>query len=60
MLIFQVRRYLSRTGMPRTVFGRRVVNDPRFVDDLARGRQPRPETVARVEAYIAAHPDGPR
>ncbi len=60
MLVCKVRRYLRQTGMPRTLFGRRAVNDPRLVDDMINGRQPRPQTAARIEAFIAAHPDGLR
>ncbi|WP_394652490.1 hypothetical protein [uncultured Sphingomonas sp.] len=58
MLVTKVRRYLQRTGMPRTVFGRCTINDPRLVDDLLAGRQPRPDTTARIEAFIASHPEG--
>ena len=60
MLVAKVKRYLHRTGMPRTVFGRCAANDPRLVEDLTNGRQPRAEMVARIEAFIAAHPDGRR
>lgn len=30
------------------------MRDPRFVFDLRKGRDPRPETVARVRAYLEA------
>ena len=59
-VIGRIRRYLARTGMAQTVFGRAAMNDPRFVDDLLNGRQPRPDTVARIDAFIAAHPEGLR
>jgi hypothetical protein len=55
-LLVRVQRYLKASGMPPTVFGRRTVNDPRLVDDLRNGREPRGRTVARIDAYIAAHP----
>ena len=51
-----IRRYLKATGMPPCVFGRLTVNDPRLVDDLRNGRQPRARTVARIKAFIASHP----
>ncbi|MBM3928974.1 MAG: hypothetical protein FJ335_11040 [Sphingomonadales bacterium] len=60
MLVKKVRRYLVETGMPRTVFGRCAINDPRLVDDLMNGRQPRKRTKARIEAFIAANPEGVR
>ncbi len=52
-LLLEIDRYLRRTGMPSTKFGRLTVNDPRLVGDLRRGRQPGPRTVARVQAFIA-------
>ena len=47
-------RYLRRTQMPPTRFGRLAVNDPRLVGDLKRGRIPGPRLVARIQAFIAA------
>ncbi|MBN2972816.1 hypothetical protein JW805_12395 [Roseomonas aeriglobus] len=58
MLVSKVRGYLKRTGMPRTQFGRCTINDPRLVDDLIAGRQPRPHTKAKIEAFIESHPEG--
>ena len=51
-LLIEIDRYLRRTGMPATKFGRLAVRDPRLVGDLRRGRQPRPYTVARVRALL--------
>ena len=59
-VVTRVRRYLAQTGMAQTVFGRAVLNDPRLVDDLLNGRQPRSRTVARIDAFIATHPEGLR
>ena len=59
-VVTRVRRYLATTGMAQTVFGRAALNDPRLVEDLIYGRQPRPYTIARIDAYIAAHPNGAR
>lgn len=59
-VVGRVRRYLDRTGMPPTSFGRATINDPRLVDDLLNGRQPRAGTVARIDAFIATHPEGRR
>ena len=58
-LLTKVHRYLERTGMPATRFGRLAVNDPRLVGDLANGREPRARMRARVEAFIAANPAPP-
>lgn len=59
-IYMKVVRYLERTRMPPSVFGRGAVNDPRLVDDLRNGREPRQGTCARIEAYMAAHPDAYR
>jgi hypothetical protein len=46
---------MKRHGIAKTRFGRDAVRDPRFVLDVFRyNRQPRPETAARVRAYIAS------
>lgn len=50
----EVEKFLRRTGMPATKFGRLAVNDPRFVLDLRLGREPRSHTAARVIDFIAA------
>jgi hypothetical protein len=52
MLIRQIDRFLSETGMPWTKFGRLAVRDPRFVEDLRNGRTPRPATERRVEHFM--------
>lgn len=40
-LLRLVEIFLRETGMPRTRFGRLSAGDPRLVDDLRRGREPR-------------------
>lgn len=52
MLIRRIEQFLSRTGMPATLFGRMAVSDPRFVLDLRQGREPRRRTVSRVEHFM--------
>jgi hypothetical protein len=52
MLIREIERFLRRTGMPWTRFGRLAARDPRFVADLRNGRIPRPATAARVEHFM--------
>ncbi len=51
-VLIKIDRYLRRTGMPVSKFGRLAVNDPRLVHDLKRGRQPGRIIVARIEAFI--------
>jgi hypothetical protein len=51
-LLRKVEKFLNRSDTPPTRFGREAVNDPRFVFDLRRGREPRPRTVLRVRAFL--------
>lgn len=53
-LLREVEKFLRRNGTPPTRFGREAVGDPRFVFDLRNGRDPRPQTVERVLAYLEA------
>ncbi|WP_445192639.1 hypothetical protein ACT009_01495 [Sphingomonas sp. Tas61C01] len=52
--LVKIDRYLRRTKMPPTKFGRLAVNDPRLVGDLKRGRNPGPKMMARIDAFIGA------
>lgn len=51
---YEIERFLWRTKMPATKFGRLAVGDPRLVGDLRNGREPRAKLVARIEAFLAA------
>jgi len=53
-LLLEIDKFLRRTKMPPTRFGRLAVRDPRLVGDLRNGREPRTETVLKVRAFIAA------
>ena len=53
-LLREVEKFLRRSDVAPTRFGREVLGDPRFVFDLRKGRDPRPRTVARVLAYLEA------
>jgi len=55
MLIREIERFLRKSRMPYSLFGRRAVNDPRFVHDLRNGREPGPKTEARVQAFMESH-----
>lgn len=51
-VLIKIDRYLRRTAMSATRFGRLAVRDPRLVHDLRRGRQPGPGMIARIDAFI--------
>ncbi|MDD3799059.1 MAG: hypothetical protein PHE36_07780 [Novosphingobium sp.] len=52
MLIRKIEKFLRRTGMPATKFGRLAAHDPRFVLDLRMGRIPRTGTERKVEHFM--------
>lgn len=52
MLLREIEKFLHRTGMPATKFGRLAVSDPRLVLDLRMGREPRRRMVLRVEHFM--------
>ncbi len=53
-LLREVEKFLNRSKIAPTRFGRDAVGDPRFVFDLRRGREPRPGTEKRVRAFLEA------
>ncbi len=55
-LLIKIDRYLRRTHMSRSQFGRLAVNDPRLVTDMMRGRVIGPANTARIERFMAEHP----
>ncbi|MES2301581.1 MAG: hypothetical protein V4521_05835 [Pseudomonadota bacterium] len=52
MLIRKIEKFLERTGMPDTRFGRLAAHDPRLVGDLRNGREPRSAMVRRLEHFM--------
>lgn len=52
-MLVKVDRFLRASGMSAARFGRLAVNDANLVPDLRRGRNLRPPTMARIEAFIA-------
>ena len=48
----RIELYLRRTRTAPTRFGRDAVNDPRFVFDLRKGREPRETTAQRVSTWL--------
>ena len=55
MLIRKIERFLHRTEMAATTFGRLAARDPRFVHDLRNGRIPREPMERRVEHFMNTH-----
>lgn len=53
-LLNRIERHLERSGAKATSFGRAVLNDPGFVRQLRNGREPKPATAARIEAFLDA------
>ena len=53
-LLEQIEAYLVRTRMPASKFGRTVVADPRFVQDLRAGRLPRRKTCQKVAEFLVS------
>ena len=51
-LLRDVEKYLKNSNTPAARFGREAMGDPRFVFDLRRGREPRPQTVERIRAFL--------
>ena len=51
-LLRAIEVYLERTGTPPTRFGREALGDPRLIRDLHRGRELRPETMARLQSFL--------
>jgi len=51
-LLRDIEKFLRHNETAPTRFGRQVVGDPRFVFDLRKGREPRPQTERRVRAYL--------
>jgi len=52
-LLAAIEAHCAKSGMSKTAFGTSAVGDPRFVADLAAGRECRRKTVIRVLDFIA-------
>jgi len=58
MLLQRVEAHLRLMRMSPSRFGRDALGDPKFVEQLRNGREPRSQTVRRVLAYIERHKRG--
>src|SRR5215210_3607636 len=54
-LLGSISDFCQRTGMAESTFGRRAVNDGKFVARLRDGARVTPETLTRVNQFIAKH-----
>ena len=59
-MLRRVERYLRRSGLSATRFGRLAMGDPSFVRQLRNGRELRPETAARLNLWIREAESGER
>src|SRR5581483_10842904 len=54
-LLDSISEFCRRAGMAESTFGRRAVNDGKFVARLRDGARITPETLERVSAYLTSH-----
>ena len=52
-ILDQIERHLVASGTSASKFGRVVVGDPRFVEDLCGGRMPREPVASKVRSYLS-------
>ena len=52
MIVREIEKFLARTGLAPTRFGRLAASDPRLVFDLRNGRDPRKRMVRRIEHFM--------
>lgn len=53
-LFLDIHLFLKSRGMTATEFSRRALNDANFISEMKRGRTPKPETVAKIRAFMEA------
>ncbi len=51
-MLWQVERFLRKTGLTATAFGRLAAGDPRLVADMRNGRTPRAAMERRLEHFM--------
>lgn len=57
-LLRKIERFLRLHNMPRTKFGRLAAHDPRLVDDMRNGREPRAAMRKKVEHFMNIYKEG--
>src|SRR5882724_11055627 len=58
-LLQEISEYCRQAGLAESTFGRRAVNDGKLAARLRNGGRITTETVDRVRAFIASHPERP-
>ena len=53
-LLREVEKFLRVSQISAARFGREVMQDPRFVFDLRKGREPRSRTINKVRSFLEA------
>ena len=53
-LLNEIEKFLRKTGMVASVFGRRAVGDPNLVNQVRGGRELRHDTLLRVRRFMSA------
>ncbi len=53
-----IERFLKKSGMAPTAFGRQAARDPRLVFDLRRGREPTDRMKRRIEHFMNIYERG--
>lgn len=57
-MLRKIERFLRRHNMPRTKFGRLAAHDPRLVDDMRNGREPRIAMRRKIEHFMNIYQEG--
>jgi len=52
LLLSEIDAFLKASGMTASAFGKAALNDPNFVGDLTKGREPKSRIVERVRSFI--------
>ncbi|WP_288415775.1 hypothetical protein [uncultured Novosphingobium sp.] len=55
MILHHVEQFLRLHDMPWTKFGRLAAGDPRLVEDMRNGREPRPAMIRKLEHFMNTH-----
>jgi hypothetical protein len=57
-ILMEIERWLKRTGMSPSRFGRLAVGDSALLHDLRAGRDPSSRTVARIRTFMDRNAEG--
>lgn len=54
----KIDKFLMRTKLPPSTFGRKAMNDSKFYSFLVNGRSPTLDTVERIETFMRNYKKG--